>query len=54
MSYQVLSLPMVAVIFISELVNVEKKEFKGKKKKYYNVTYLEDTLQGGNMYWQMD
>lgn len=33
MSYQVLSLPMVAVIFISELVNVEKKEFKGKKKK---------------------
>lgn len=33
MSYQSLSLPVVAVLFISELVNAEKKELKEKKTK---------------------
>lgn len=63
MSYQSLSLPVVAVLFISELVNAKKKELKEKKtkkgrkkkeKSYFHIIYQEDTLQGGNMYWQMD
>lgn len=33
MSYQSLSLPVVAVLFISELVNAGKKELKEKKTK---------------------
>lgn len=36
MSYQSLSLPVVAVLFISELVNAEKKELKEKKDKKGN------------------